>query len=269
MFQEDSVLISVDDHIGTLTLNRPPSRNALSLNLLESLDHALDAMESDPTVRVVVIAGNGPAFSAGHDLAELHSATPEAAEQIFNTCSTVMMRVSMLTKPVIAKVAGVATAAGCQLVASCDLAIASTSARFATPGVNIGLFCSTPAVPLARTIAPKHAMRMLLTGEMVSADEAHRIGLVNDVVQPEDLDSAVGELAATIAAKPSAVIRAGKSTLRHQMSRPLDDAYAIASQAMCEGLNAPAAHEGISAFLEKREPRWPDHDLTDPDPDLG
>lgn len=257
MSTNDLVLRSDHDSVATLTLNRPASRNALSLELLVALGLKLSEVEADQRVRVVVLAGNGPAFSAGHDLAELRAAEPELAERIFATCSEVMLRVSTFSQPVIAKVAGVATAAGCQLVASCDLAVAAASARFATPGVNIGLFCSTPAVPLVRTIAPKHAMEMLLTGGLYGADDAYRMGLVNRVVPDDGLDEAVESLAAVVASKPPLVIASGRAALRRQMLMPIEEAYGLASGAMCEGLASLDAREGIAAFLEKRRPNWP------------
>lgn len=256
MTQNDVVLRGTDGGVATVTLNRPANRNALSLEMLVSLDGALSEIDDDPAVRVVVVAGNGPAFCAGHDLTELRGAGPELAEEIFSTCSAVMFRITNMSVPVIAKVAGVATAAGCQLVASCDLAVAATTARFATPGVNIGLFCSTPAVPLVRTVGPKHAMEMLLTGELFGADDAYRMGLVNRVVADDALDDAVGSLASLLASKPPRVVAAGKAALRRQMTMPLREAYEVASESMCEGLAAADAHEGIAAFLDKRAPVW-------------
>ncbi len=256
MNPDDPVIRTENGAVTYLTMNRPDRRNALSLDMLEALDAALAVAADDPAIRILVLAGRGSAFSAGHDLAELHAADAEQAEKIFATCSAVMMRLASLPKPVIAKVSGVATAAGCQLVAACDLAVASADARFATPGVNIGLFCSTPAVPLVRTIAPKHAMQMLLTGELQSAQDAWRFGLVNEVVPACDLDAAIDRLADTLADKPSAAIAAGKTTLRRQASLPLAAAYDIAGRAMVEGLAAADAVEGIGAFLDKRPPDW-------------
>lgn len=245
------------DGITTLTMNRPDDRNPLSVGMLDELDRHLIELGTNPDVRVVVLAGNGPAFSAGHDLRELHPRDdPAFHEEVFTNCSTVMQRVAALPHPVIAKVGGVATAAGCQLVATCDLAVASRSSRFSTPGVNIGLFCSTPAVALSRVLLPKHAMKMLLTGQMIDAAEAYRIGLVNDVVDDEDLDTAVAELASVIASKPPAVIAAGKATYHAQVNRPLAEAYRLATTAMVDGMSNPNATEGIGAFLEKRQPRW-------------
>lgn len=256
---EPFVLRDDTDGITTLTLNRPRARNPLSLGMLEDLDRHLTGLGSDPDVRVVVLTGNGPAFSAGHDLRELHSSDdPAFHEAVFTKCSTVMQRIATLPHPVVASVGGVATAAGCQLVATCDLAVAGRSARFATPGVNIGLFCSTPAVALSRVVLPKHSMQMLLTGELIDADEAYRIGLINEVVDDSDLGAAVDELVSLIASKPAAVITAGKATYRAQVGRSLTDAYEVATAAMVEGLGRPNAGEGIGAFLDKREPRWID-----------
>lgn len=258
MTTEPAVHRSDRNGVATLTLARPANRNALSLDLLQTLDRTLVEASEDSDVRVIVLAGEGPAFSAGHDLAELHDADSTRAAEIFSTCSDVMLRIGTLPQPVVAKVAGVATAAGCQLVATCDLAVAGASARFATPGVDIGLFCSTPAVPLVRSVAPKHAMAMLLTGDLIGADEAFRIGLVNEVVADGDLDTAVDALTDRLASKPAAVIAAGKAALRRQMNLPLTDAYDLASQAMVDGLAGPDAAEGIGAFLDKRRPRWSD-----------
>lgn len=244
------------DGVATLTLARPGNRNALSLAMLGALGDALAAVEADRAVRVLVLAGEGPAFSAGHDLAELRDADPATASEVFTTCAEVMTALGTLRVPTVAKVAGVATAAGCQLVATCDLAIAGASARFATPGVDIGLFCSTPAVPLVRTVAPKHAMQLLLTGDLVGSDVAFRMGLVNEVVADDELDAVVDALTAKLASKPPEVIAAGKAALRRQAALPLTDAYQVASEAMVEGLGGPDAVEGIGAFLDKRRPVW-------------
>lgn len=244
--------------VSTLTLNRPASRNALSLAMLQALGAHLDDVATDRDVRVVVIAGDGPAFSAGHDLRELYTADdPGEHEQVFAACSAVMQQIEAQPQPVIAKVAGTATAAGCQLVATCDLAVAGESARFATPGVDIGLFCSTPAVAVSRAVAPKHAMQLLLTGELISAAEAFRMGMVNQVVPDEELDSATASLAELLASKPSAVIAAGKAAYRRQLGLSVADAYRVSTSAMVDGLALPDAAEGIGAFLEKRKPVWP------------
>jgi enoyl-CoA hydratase/carnithine racemase len=255
--EEPYVLRRDDGAVATLTLNRARSRNALSLAMLRALSAALDEVDADRSVHVVVLAGAGPAFCAGHDLRELWAATaPTDAAAIFDTCSSVMLRIGSLRQPVIASVGGIATAAGCQLVASCDLAVAARSARFATPGVDIGLFCSTPMVAVTRTVAPKHAMQLLLTGEAVDADTALRFGLVNEVVEDDDLATATAALAATIAAKPAAVVAAGKATYRRQAAMSIADAYEVAGRAMVDGLAEPDAAEGIGAFLEKRPPTW-------------
>jgi len=247
-----------DGPVRTLTLNRPATRNALSLAMLDALGDALDEVMRSPAIRVVVITGDGPAFSAGHDLRELHgSDDPILHRRIFTTCSTVMQQIASLPRPVIAKVAGVATAAGCQLVATCDLAIAGESARFATPGVDIGLFCSTPAVAVSRALAPKHTMQLLLTGELISAADAFRMGLVNDVVADDALDAETARLATHLASRSPAVIAAGKAAYRRQLGLSLTDAYEVATTAMVEGLASPEAREGIGAFLDKRPPVWP------------
>jgi len=252
-------LILLDDAQGVrqLTLNRPDRRNALSVGLMAALQEALDAAAADPDVRVVVIGGAGPAFCAGHDLAEMR-ANPgrQAHEALFAQCSRLMTSIVRLPKPVIARVHGVATAAGCQLVASCDLAVAAETARFATPGVNIGLFCSTPMVALSRNVAPKHAMEMLLTGDMVDARTAESIGLVNAAVPEAGLDDAVLALARKIAAKSPLTLKIGKEAFYRQREMPLDEAYAHASRVMAENMMARDAQEGIDAFLGKRQPHW-------------
>jgi enoyl-CoA hydratase/carnithine racemase len=245
------------DGIATLTLDRPAARNALSSAVLaELLDH-LRAIDADASVHVVVLAGNGPAFSAGHDLRELRdNPEPEFRTELFERCSEVMLAVLGLRQPVIAKVHGVATAAGCQLVATCDLAVAARSARFATPGVNIGLFCSTPMVALSRAVGRKQAMEMLLTGEMIDAAEALRIGLVNRVVADDELDAAVDGLAATVAAKSSAVVAIGKEAFHRQVEMPVAEAYRFTGGVMVRNLGLADAGEGIDAFLGKRPPTW-------------
>jgi enoyl-CoA hydratase/carnithine racemase len=250
--------LRVEGGVATVTLLRPRTRNALSSEVLAALDAALAELEGDPAVRVVVLAGEGPAFSAGHDLRELDAETdPSVQARLFALCSQVMMRIGALRMPVIAKVHGVATAAGCQLVASCDLAVAGASARFATPGVDIGLFCSTPMVALTRAVLPKHAMELLFTGELVDAEHAARIGLVNRVVPDAELDACTAGLAARIAAKPAAVVALGKATARRQRDLPLADAYTLAGETMVANLAMDEAGEGIRAFLDKRPPRWP------------
>ena len=251
------LLRSDRDGIATLTLNRPQARNALSLALMCALEEALAALAEDRTVKVVVIAGAGAAFCAGHDLREMR-AHPERAmyETLFAQCSRLMLAITRLPKPVIARVHGIATAAGCQLVATCDLAVAAETTRFATPGVNIGLFCSTPMVALTRAVSRKAAMEMLLTGEMITAAEALHIGLVNRVVPEGELDAAVAALAARIAAKSPLTVAIGKEAFYRQAEMPLEAAYAYAAEVMTRNMLARDAEEGIDAFLEKRHPVW-------------
>lgn len=254
---EPLVLRADDGPVATLTLNRPAARNALSAAMLDALHLELAAIDADRSVHVVVLAGAGPAFCSGHDLREIRTEPdPAFRERLFDRCSEVMIQLTRLRQPVIAKVHGVATAAGCQLVATCDLAVAGASARFATPGVNIGLFCSTPMVALTRSVAPKHAMELLLTGDLVSADEAARIGLVNRVVADDDLDDAVSELAGAIAAKSPLTVAIGKEAFWRQRDLPLEDAYTHASDVMVRNLATADAAEGVAAFLDKRRPIW-------------
>lgn len=261
---EPLVLVSRAGSVTTLTLNRAKARNALSEGLMAALQDALGAAASDAAARVVVIAADGPAFSSGHDLKEMtaHRAAPDGGRQafarIFAQCSKLMQTIVRHPKPVIAKVQGIATAAGCQLVASCDLAVASVEARFATPGVNIGLFCSTPMVALSRNVSRKHAMEMLLTGEMVSANQAYHMGLVNRVVAADALDAETASLAALIASKPRATVKIGKEAFYSQLEMPLADAYDYASRVMTENMLHAEANEGICAFVEKRDPKWPE-----------
>ena len=245
------------DGVAWLTLNRPAARNALSLALMEALVAELDAIAADTAVKVVVVGGAGPAFCAGHDLRELRSQPQRPFyETTFRLCSKLMTSIVRLPKPEIARVHGVATAAGCQLVATCDLAIAADTARFATPGVNIGLFCSTPMVALSRAVGRKAAMEMLLTGDLISAPRAHELGLVNRVVPESELDSAVAALAAQIVAKSPLTLAIGKEAFYRQAEMGLDDAYAYASDVMIRNMLARDAAEGIDAFLAKREPHW-------------
>jgi enoyl-CoA hydratase/carnithine racemase len=261
-----SLILLREDIAGTavLTLNRPQTRNSLSEAMLEALGDALTAIAHDASVRAVVLAANGPAFSAGHDLKELngHRADDDRGrayfKHIMTTCSTMMQQIVTLPQPVIAAVQGIATAAGCQLVASCDLAIASQTAKFATPGVNIGLFCSTPMVALARNVSRKHAMEMLLTGEMISAEHAARIGLVNRVVAPGAEREEALKIAKTITAKSALTVKIGKEAFYRQLEMPLAEAYRYASEVMVENMLARDAGEGIGAFIEKRVPRWED-----------
>jgi enoyl-CoA hydratase/carnithine racemase len=242
-----------------LVLNRPAARNALSAALMTALGEALGRAARDPAVRVVVIAGEGPAFCAGHDLRELRADVRRAAyERIFAQCSELMLAIVRLPKPVIAEVHGVATAAGCQLVATCDLAVAAETARFATPGVDIGLFCSTPMVALSRAVGRKPALEMLLTGEPVDAARARELGLVNRVVPDVRLRGAVDELARRIAAKSAVTVAIGKEAFYRQAELDLAAAYRYAAEVMTTNMLARDAGEGIDAFLEKRLPQWQD-----------
>jgi enoyl-CoA hydratase/carnithine racemase len=245
------------DAITTLTLNRPAARNALSIGLMEALDSALLSVAEDRSVKVVIIAANGPAFCAGHDLREIRATPTRAAyEHLFALCSRLMQRIVHLPQPVIAQVHGVATAAGCQLVASADLAVAAESARFATPGVDIGLFCSTPMVALTRAIGRKPAMEMLLTGDLIPAARARDLGLINRVVPDAELPAATRALAARIAAKSPLTVAIGKEAFYRQAEMDLASAYDYASEVMTRNMLIHDAEEGIDAFLAKREPRW-------------
>jgi enoyl-CoA hydratase/carnithine racemase len=250
--------------IAILTLNRPQARNSLSEALLQALGDALSAIANESAISVVVLAANGAAFSAGHDLKELnaHRSGEDRGrsyfEHIMGLCSGVMQQIVRLPQPVVAAVHATATAAGCQLVASCDLAVASQDAKFATPGVNIGLFCSTPMVALSRNVSRKHAMQMLLTGDLISAEEAARIGLINQVV-PSGQERAVAlKLAEKIAAKSKLTVKIGKEAFYRQAEMPLAEAYDYASHVMVENMLARDAEEGISAFIEKRDAKWQD-----------
>jgi enoyl-CoA hydratase/carnithine racemase len=250
--------------IAVLTLNRPESRNSLSERLIAELHAALQEIHDDARVRAVVIAANGPAFSAGHDMKELTARRGDADRgrgyfaEVMNACSMMMQAFVQLPKPVVAAVQGVATAAGCQLVASCDLAIASEAASFATPGVDIGLFCSTPMVALSRNVPRKQAMEMLLTGEPVSAQTARDIGLVNRVVAAGTERDAAIALAQKVALKSAYTIKLGKAAFYRQAEMSLADAYRYAAEVMTENMMARDAEEGIGAFIEKREPKWQD-----------
>jgi len=248
--------------IARITLNNVKRRNALSRAVLNQVQTHLKSVEKNPDVRVVIINANGPVFSSGHDLRELRTNAESGADDnasLMDLCSSVMQTVVRLKKPVIAQVEGIATAAGCQLVASCDLAYASNNAKFATPGVDIGLFCSTPAVALGRCIHRKHAMNMLLTGDMISAKEAEQIGLVNSVIDAEndsnkDIGDEVLEIAKKIASKSSKAIEIGKPIFYEQLEMPLDSAYKLASKTMVHNMDQDEAKEGIDAFLTKRTP---------------
>ena len=250
--------------VAILTLNRPQTRNALSEAMLETLGDALTAIAHDGSVRAVVLAANGPTYCAGHDLKELsaHRSEPDRGrayfKHIMTMCSTVMQQIVTLPQPVIGGVQATATAAGCQLVASCDLAIASRAAKFATPGVYLGLFCSTPMVALSRNVSRKHAMEMLLTGDMIPAEEAARIGLVNRVVAAgRERDEAI-KLAHGIAEKSALTVKIGKEAFYRQLEMPLAEAYEFVSGVMVENMLYRDAEEGIDAFLDKRQPQWED-----------
>jgi enoyl-CoA hydratase/carnithine racemase len=250
--------------ICVLTLNRPEARNSLSEGLIAELHAALRDIHDDEKVRAVVIAANGPAFSAGHDMKELTARRTDADRgrgyfaEIMNACSAMMQAIVQLPKPVVAAVQGVATAAGCQLVASCDLAVASEAASFATPGVDIGLFCSTPMVALSRNVPRKQAMEMLLTGEPIGAETALQFGLVNRVVAAGSERDAAIALANKVALKSAYTVKLGKAAFYRQAEMSLADAYRYAAEVMAENMMARDAEEGIGAFIEKREPKWQD-----------
>jgi len=257
------VLLRSDaDGVAVLTLNRPEARNALSEALIDALSTELERIAEDRAVRAVVLAGRGPAFSAGHDLKELTArrADPDRGRAYFADlmarCSALMQRIVRLPQSVIAAVEGVATAAGCQLVASCDLAVAGADARFATPGVHIGLFCSTPMVALSRNLSPKHALEMLLLGEAASAADAYRFGLINRVTPAGEAEAEARRMAEIIACKSPLTVKIGKRAFYEQRDMSLSDAYDHASRVMVENMLARDAEEGIGAFVEKREPRW-------------
>lgn len=250
--------------IAVLTLDSPATRNALSEAMIVALHEALDSIRDDKSVRAVVIAAEGPAYSSGHDLKELTARRSDADKgrayfsQMMKSCSDMMQAIVRLPKPVVAAVQGVATAAGCQLVATCDLAIASDKAVFGTPGIDIGLFCSTPMVALSRNVSRKHAMHMLLTGDHVSAQRAFELGLVNSVVPAGTERAAAIELAKQIALKSAYTLKVGKEAFYRQAEMNLADAYTYAAQVMAENMMARDAQEGIGAFIEKRDPKWED-----------
>jgi enoyl-CoA hydratase/carnithine racemase len=254
---ESEVLRSDAAGIVTLTLNRPQQFNALSSSLIDALQCAVKEIAGDPSLRVVVIAGAGRAFCAGHDLKEMRARhEPAFAESAFARFSELMLSLTRMPQPVIARVHGFAFAAGCQLVAQCDLAVAARTAQFATSGVKFGLFCSTPGVALARNVSRKHAMEMLLTGEPIDAQTALERGLVNRVVAAEDLDIEIERLAGSILDKSAAAVAAGKRAFYEQADAPLEAAYSIATQAMACNIMMEDAAEGIDAFAAKRAPVW-------------
>jgi enoyl-CoA hydratase/carnithine racemase len=255
---DEPVLLRQDqDGLATLTLNRPLQYNALSEALLAALQTELDSLAADRSIRAVVLAANGKAFCAGHDLKEMR-ATPDHAyyADLFMRCSRVMLAINRLPQPVIAKVQGLATAAGCQLVAACDLAVAADTAGFATSGINVGLFCATPAVAVSRAVPARQALEMLLTGDFIDAKTALQWGLVNRVVPVEELDAAVGTLVGTILSKSAVAVAIGKQMFYRQLEMGLEDAYRYASQVMADNMMAEDAGEGIDAFLRKRPAVW-------------
>lgn len=255
--ENDLSLLSVENHVATVTLNRPKQYNALSRPMIASISSILDTINGDKDIHVVVLAANGPGFCAGHDLKEITKNRNEKyIDALFNECSQMMLKILKLNQPVIAKVHSIATAAGCQLVATCDLAVASENARFATPGVNIGLFCSTPMVALSRNVGRKNAMEMLLTGDIFSSEHALNIGLINKVVKEEDLDRVVEELAAKIASKSPLTLAIGKRAFYEQLESGVSKAYEYAGAVMCQNMLKNDAEEGIRAFIEKRQPEW-------------
>ena len=258
MTEEALVLRHDDEGVTTLTMNRPQARNALSQGMLRALLDAFIEVSTDEAVRVVILAGTGPGFCAGHDLKEIKAQnySRNYTEQLFADCAELMQTIIRLPKPVIAQVHGIATASGSQLVASCDLAISSEEARYATPGVNIGLFCSTPMVALSRNLSNKHAMQMLLTGDLIDAQNAYRMGLVNEVVDAEELGTKTMELAQKIASKSPLTVAIGKEAYYRQAELPLSEAYDYTKEVMVRNLEARDAQEGISAFIEKRHPVW-------------
>ncbi len=252
------IQLQLDGQMATLLLNRPQKRNALSLNTLREMIHALKGLAARQEVRVVVLRGKGPIFSAGHDLKELAEGDLQDYRQIFADCMKMMLLLHEIPQPVIAGVHGIATAAGCQLVAACDLAIATENARFATPGVKIGFFCTTPMVPLSRAVGRKKALEMLFTGEFISAQEAMQFGLVNQIVRADELDDAIRRLAEHICQFSREVVGAGKATFYHQIEMAERIAYGYATEVISVNGVRPVAREGMAAFIEKRDPVWPE-----------
>jgi enoyl-CoA hydratase/carnithine racemase len=251
--------LRIENRVATLCLDDPSSRNALSTQVMSEINTALAQIATNGDIAVLIIEATGPAFSAGHNLKEVMSdRSLDNMQALFNQCSDMMQAVVNLPQPVIAKVDGAATAAGCQLVASCDLAFASKTSRFATPGVNIGLFCSTPMVALSRNVSPKHAMEMLLSGEFIDAEHAARIGLINRALDVKELDQTVASFAANIASKSTHTIKTGKAAFYKQLSMRFEDAYEFTADVMASNMQTHDAVEGITAFLEKRDPKWQD-----------
>ena len=259
MSHSDILLTQVEGPVCTLTLNRPQQYNALSEELLAALIAALDQVAVNDQVRVVILAANGKAFCAGHDLKQMRANDDHGYQhELFSQCSTMMQKLVGLPQPIIARVQGMATAAGCQLVASCDLAVAADTCQFAVSGIRLGLFCSTPAVALTRNISRKRSMRMLLTGEFINAETALEYGLLNDVVSAEALDQCVADLATEIASRPKNAIRLGKRLFYQQLEQNLPQAYELATDAIAGNMMLDEAREGIDAFIEKRKPNWPE-----------
>lgn len=252
----EHLLVGVEPPSARITLNRPEKRNALSLALMEELIAVLEEVAAQPEVRAIVIEGAGPAFSAGHDLGEMVGRDAAFYEELFDVCMVVMETIHRLPQPVIAKVHGIATAAGCQLVAACDLAVAAEGTRFATPGVKIGLFCSTPMVPISRAIGRKRALELLLTGEPIDAEIAREWGLVNRVVTADALEEAVAELVAKVASSSPLTVRIGKEAFYQQIELDEHGAYEFTRGVMAANAQTGDAQEGIGAFLEKRQPTW-------------
>ena len=252
----EHILVETDGAIARVTMNRPEKRNALSLSHMRELTDSLKAIGQAKEAHVVVLAGNGPAFCAGHDLSEMIGRDPETYRHIFDVCCELMETIQAIPQPVIARVHGIATAAGCQLAATCDLVVAAEEARFATPGVKIGLFCSTPMVALSRTIGQKKAMEMLLTGDFISAEEALAEGLVNKVVPAEELDAETQGLAGKIAEASPLVVGIGKGAFYRQVEMPVEQAYAYTKEIMSFNASFADAQEGMCAFIEKRKPEW-------------
>ena len=252
----EHLLVRVEPPSATIVLNRPEKRNALSLALMNEVTAALEEVSTAPDVRAIVIEGAGPAFSAGHDLGEMVGRDAAFYDQLFDVCTVMMETIHRVPQPVVAKVHGIATAAGCQLVAACDLAVAAEGTRFATPGVKIGLFCSTPMVPVSRAVGRKRALELLLTGEPIDAETARDWGLVNQVVPADELDGAVSGLVARIARSSPQTVRIGKQAFYAQIDLDEPGAYELTRHVMAENAQTGDAQEGIGAFLEKRHPTW-------------
>jgi enoyl-CoA hydratase/carnithine racemase len=255
--EETTFLRTDDSGVCTITLNRPNARNALSLEMMQALQQELTKVATDTSIRVVIIAANGPAFCAGHDMRQLR-ANPnfDYYKDTFSTSSQIMKTIMTMPQPVIARVHGMATAAGCQLVATCDLAVASTAAKFATPGVHIGLFCSTPMVALSRNVSRKAAMEMLMLGDAVDAERALELGLINKVVEPNELDAALRVMTDTLLGKSSITLAMGKAAFYEQLEKGVADAYAHTGEVMARNMMTADATEGIDAFIQKRTPVW-------------